>query len=544
MKSLLSKTKFLTLTLGLLIGISAYAQREITGTVYKDGKPAAGVTVTAHHSDDMFMTSFDGKYKIKADKKTKYLKFTFIDDTRKLDIQGNESNHIDFSFDGKIPAKTSGTAGNGAVDLRSMKELVQAKVTDFMSDYTIYDQFYKQKDYKSALDPWYKVYHKYPKSTINLYIQGANIYRGLIAQTSDWTKKDAYIDSLMSMYDQRVKYFGEKGFVYAHKGTDYLTYKLQNESLTEDQVKTILKKGYDILGQAIDLQKEDADVAGLVVYMQATKRLFTMGELPQDKVAVNYQKVSKIIDSGLAKAPDDPKYKKAKELVDNLFQTSGAADCKSLIALYEPQFDQISKDEDALKKMLRVLEHQDCTESDLFAKASEKLYDMDPSPEAAFNMARLFVKNNQFAKAKEFYKHAIDGETDKVLQAKYYYELALYTYAKEKNYQEAHDYLKKAIADNPKSGRAYILMGDIYAQYSKNYGKNDFEHKTLYWLAVDYYNKAKRADPDVFTTANQKINLYSQYFPDKESLFFQGFQIGQPYKIGSWINESTKIRAK
>jgi hypothetical protein len=84
----------------------------------------------------------------------------------------------------------------------------------------------------------------------------------------------------------------------------------------------------------------------------------------------------------------------------------------------------------------------------------------------------------------------------------------------------------------------------VYAHYSKNYGESDFDHVTLYWLAVDYYEKAKRVDPEVFAAANEKINTYRRYFPDKENLFFQGFQEGQSYKIGSWINETTKVRGR
>ena len=542
MKSLLSKLNLLTFTLAVVISVSAFAQREITGTVYREGKPAAGVTVEAHKSSEVFMTSFDGKYKMAVDDKCKYLKFTFIDDSRKLDIEGNTNNVIDFSFDGELPvAEEKGEAG---VDLRTSQELVKAKETDFMSNYTMYDQFYKQKDYKSAMGPWRKVFRQYPKSSLNLYIHGANMYEAKIDASEDWSVKNQYIDSLMNVYDRRVKYFNQKGFVLGRKGTDFLKYKLANEGLSDDELKTILKKGYGILEEAIGLEKNETEVAVLVVFMQASKRLFIMGELPKEAVAQNYNQASSILDACLAKEPDSEKYLAAKPLVDQLFQTSGAADCEALVALYEPKFDEIALNIDALKNMLRVLDKQDCTESELFAKASEKLYSLEPSAEAAFNMARLFVKRDEFDRAKEYYHNAIASETDKELLAKYYYELGIFTFVKENAYQKARDYARKALENNPNSGRALILIGDIYAQYSKHYGESDFEHQALYWLAVDYYQKAKRVDPDSFASANTKINTYRVYFPDKETLFFQGFQDGQTYTFGSWINESTKARAK
>ncbi len=154
------------------------------------------------------------------------------------------------------------------------------------------------------------------------------------------------------------------------------------------------------------------------------------------------------------------------------------------------------------------------------------------------------MKRDEFNKAKDYYQNAIAAETDKELLSKYYYELGLLTFAKENNFQQARNYARKALENNPNYGNALILIGDIYAHYSKNYGKDEFDHLSLYWLAVDYYEKAKRVDPDVFAEANNKINTYRVYFPDKETLFFGGYQDGQTITFGSWINESTKVRAR
>lgn len=544
MESLLSKTKLLTFALAVLMSMSTYAQRVITGTVYREGKVAAGVTVEGHKSSEVFMTSFDGKYKITVDNKSKYLKFTFIDDSRRVDIENNPSNVIDFNFDGELPATQSEEQSETGVDHRTSEELVKAKDTGFMSNYTMYDQFYKQKDYKSAMAPWRMMFYKYPKSSLNIYIHGVNMYSSYIESASDRATKDAYTDSLMMVYDKRIKYFDQKGFVLGRKATDYLKYKLDNQDMTDDELKTALKTGYSDLKQSIQLEKNETEMAVLVVFMQVTKRLFSMEELTKEDVVANYGLVSNVVDAGLTKEPESEKYVASKRVIDELFRTSGAADCEALISLYKPKFEEISKDVEALKNMLRVLGKQDCTEGELYAQASENLYALDPSPEAAFNMAHLFMKRDEFDRAKEYYQNAIAAETDKELLAKYYYELGLFTFAKENNFQTARNYARKALENNPNYGHALILIGDIYAQYSKHYGDDDFDHRSIYWLAVDYYEKAKRVDPDVFTEANNKINTYRVYFPDKETLFFGGYQDGQAITFGSWINESSKVRAK
>jgi tetratricopeptide (TPR) repeat protein len=518
------------------------AQRVITGTVYREGKPAAGVTVEAHKSSESFMTSFDGKYTINADPKTKFLKFTFIDDTRKLDIEGKEGDEFDFSFDGIIPLKED--EQDVGVILKTDKELIKEGDRTFMNNLTMYDQFYRQKDYKSALGPWRILYRTYPKSIKNIYIHGCNMFEAKFEQSDSWVKKNFYIDSIMNVYDRRIKYFDEKGFVRGRQGVDYIKLKLQNENWTDDQLKDILKKGYGYLDESIKEQGDNTETPVLVVFMQVTGQLFKQGEFSKEKVLENYELASKILDKYLASEPNKKKYIESKDAVNKIFEVSGAADCEALLKIYEPKFDELSGDIEALKKVLRMLDKQDCTDSDLFAKASEKLYELEPSAEAAFNMGRLFMKRKDFAKGKDYYLQAIGSEKDAILLSKYYLELGAFTLASEQNYKEAASYLRKAIVNDPNNGKAYLILGDVFAGYSKKYGEKEIEHLSLFWLAVDYYVKAKKIDPEQTAKTNEKIATYSQYFPDKETLFFEGYQDGQPYKIGSWINETTTVRAR
>lgn len=92
---------FLLLSIGFL-SIAAHP-RIIKGTVYRDGKPASGVKVTADKSKHGYFTSFDGKYELKADLKSKWIKFTFRDKEEKLEINANSGDIIDFGAIAKKP---------------------------------------------------------------------------------------------------------------------------------------------------------------------------------------------------------------------------------------------------------------------------------------------------------------------------------------------------------------------------------------------------------------------------------------------------------
>jgi tetratricopeptide (TPR) repeat protein len=540
MKTFILKPILLTLAVALMY--TATAQRVIKGTVYHEGKVAAGVTVEGQKAKAPFMTSFDGTYEINVPENCKYIKFTLMssDLSKKLEIEGNTSNVIDFSFDGVIPAAAAEESEAGAI-LKTAAELRDAGDKDFMSSLTLEKQFYDQKDYKSALGPWRILYKTYPKSTVNIYIHGLNIYQTFIEKATDRKLKDAYIDTLMHVYDHRIKYFDQKGLNLGRQGTDFLKYKLDNEQLNDEQRKAILKKGYAYLDESVKIQGNESEAPVLMLLMQSARGLYGLGDFGKEKIVEVYDVTTRVINANLAKDAKSEKYISARDLIDQVFQSSGAADCEALISIYEPKFDQIAANVEDLKKMIRMLDRQKCDASPLFAKASEKLYSLEPSAEAAYNMARLFVKADQMDKAETYYKQAVDLEKDPLNLAKYYLELGQLNFQKP---QVAKGYLKKSIENNPNAGKPYIMLGDIYAHNSKSYGENDFERSLVFLVAVDYYSKAKKADSSVEAEANQKIGTYSQYFPPKEEIFFNGLTVGQSYTLGGWIGESTTIREK
>ena len=201
------KTRYkslMVLILFYILGIAgSIAQpRVIKGIVYgSDGKPASGVTVTAHRSNESFFTSFDGAYELKADAKSKYIKFAFHDREEKVDIEGNTSDVIDFGK--KAETAVNEVVVTGDLDLRTRAQLVQAGVKEYVETASIFEQFYKQGDYKSALAPWIIVYMKFPKSSDNVYIQGIKMYEDMIGKASE-TEKDALLNKILEIYDKKI----------------------------------------------------------------------------------------------------------------------------------------------------------------------------------------------------------------------------------------------------------------------------------------------------------------------------------------------------
>jgi tetratricopeptide (TPR) repeat protein len=533
----------------VMVGITtAQAQRVIKGTVYMDGEPAAGITVEAHKGGEM-MTSFDGKYEVEADEKSKYIRFTFIDESKKLDLEGKSGDVFDFAFSGSLPsADGNEEAESGEVNLSSLDELMKAQDKDFLNELSLYTEFYKQQDYKSAIPHWQKLYNKYPKSTMNLYIHGSKIYEYQIENAKTDAERDKYIDLYMKLYDKRMKHFGDRGNVLGRKGTSWLKYKLdqnRDKAPEGEALKAIHKSAYEWLSESVKLQGDQTEPPVLLLYMQTTVALFKLGELPKEQVVKNYEEATSLANAIVEANEDADKVKLTQETVipyiENIFGKSGAADCEALVNIYEPQYRENSNDADFIKSMLRRLGRANCTETELFGIATERLYELDPSAEAAFNMARRFLKKDDVDKAREYYQMAIDQETDDKLKATYHYERGLVRFSKDGNYAGARNDARVALQLDPDLCDANMLIGNIYVAASQKFQGSAIEKSAVFWLACDYFAKARRGE-DCAIDAAENLRKYKAYFPNKEEAFMEGLQEGSTYHVGGWINENTKVR--
>jgi tetratricopeptide (TPR) repeat protein len=537
------RISLLIASLVLATAVTIQAQRVIKGTVYREGKPAAGVTVEAQRGSSM-MTSFDGKYEVEASDKTNWIRFTFITESERLDISDKPGDVFDFAFDGILPGDEQ-EAEAGEVILKSAEELIREQDREFMNQLSLYNEFYKQDNFESALPHWRTVYNKYPKSTLNIYIHGANMYENLIEQAATPEEKSKHIEELMKIYDKRIKYFGEKGFVLGRKATVWLKHKLENDrELDNGDLKETLKIGYDWLNESVTERGSESELPVLVLLMQTSRSLFKLGELPKETVVKNYETCNSILSATLEKSTEEKLVKDVNDVqayIEDIFGTSGAADCEALVNIFTPQFEENKNDVDFIKTMLRRLGGANCDETPLFSEATERLYELEPSAEAAFNMARRFLKRDDTERAKNYYQQAMEQETNKELLAKYYYEYALFIFAKDHALQESRDFARKALDIKPDYCEAIMLIGDIYVSASRSFGADDFEKSTVFWVAVDYYERA-RSNPDCAVDASKKAGDYRRYFPNKEEAFFRSLQDGQTYKVGGWINENTRVR--
>lgn len=409
--------------------------------------------------------------------------------------------------------------------------------TECLKNTSLYGEFYRQKAYRDAIAPWLKTIELCPKSSKNLYKRGAKMYKSFIKKEEDEAKKAALVDSLMWIYDLRIENYGKRGYVLGRKGADLLRYAK----------KTRYEEAYNILKESFELQGNKSEAGTIAIYYKAAKYMVkkkklepaTMVELfPALSDAVTFN-LNKAIESGKQKNID--RWKKTAANIETIF--TPYANCESLVSIYGPKYEANKEDTALLKQIIAIFEKRDCTNEDLFLKASQSLHEIKPSGLSGLGIGVSLLKKKRFADAMPYFKEAseIAAANDvKIKALKYAGQSALAL----KQYASAKNYAMKMLQIDSKNGDAYMLIGDAYLYGSSTVGDNKCNQKGGIWAAMPKFQRAKSLDPALAEKANKKIGQCKAQFPTKEDCFFYGTTPDTEITVGGWINEKVKAQMK
>ena len=390
---------------------------------------------------------------------------------------------------------------------------------------SMFREYYKQKNYIDAYSPWMWTFINCPQASQNIYKNGPKIIKQKIKNNQE--SRSAYIDTLMMVFDQRIKYFGKEGYVLGLKGYELV-----------ELDKSRSKEAFTYLQKSLDSETNNSSVQAVYGYMKAIINLEKKGEKTKQDVLDAYAFVSDIIDFNIANETKSAKnFSKYSTIIENLF--TPYANCDDLVALFSKKFDFSTNNIEFLQRIIKLLSNKDCTDSDLFFNASKRLYELNPSSFSANQMSKMSITKGKLSEAIVYAKEAVNTEEDLNKKAKYYLGLAD-AYRASGVYASARAAVYSALDLRNGWGEAYINLGNIYVAGAKVCG-TDFEIQTVYWIAVDAF-KSALLDPETKDRASKSINTYSKYFPTKENCFFNGVSADSNYTIGCWINITTVAR--
>ena len=410
--------------------------------------------------------------------------------------------------------------------------------TECIKYLSYYTEYYKQKNYDSALPNWRNAY-KYcpPTSRYSLLSDGTTLLRRLITQNAkNPIYKDQLVDSLMTLYKQRVEFWPK-----------YATASLNNQALDMyNYMKDEPKKLYEGLTEVVTINKTNTKPNIFLFQLSTACDLYKDGLLDPEQVINTYENAVAVLSSITPKNEVEGRMiTKTIEDIESLFIASQVASCENLIALFEPRFAAAPEDLNLAKNIVKMMTvTEGCTDNELFLNAVTIMYNMEPSHTSAYYLYKLYAGRNDVENASKYMREAITfEESDSDADAGYFYELATFLV---KNGKTADAYKATTAAvelSDIYDAKCYYLMGTIWG--STVCGGDEISKRAPYWVAVDYMQKAKNADPALAEDADRMIAQYRAYFPQTAEAFMYNITDGDPYTVScNGMRASTTVRTQ
>ncbi len=407
-------------------------------------------------------------------------------------------------------------------------------------NWSLYAEYFRQRNYEMAYEPWRYMLESCPEATLNIYIHGTRIINYFFQQAETAEEQEAWVDTLMMVYNRRIEHFGNEGEVLGRKAADLYTLQPNN-----------VEKLVELTERSIELSGINAGADVLLINFQAVARMVNAGLKDAGDIIDRYERANEIVDYNVQHNPDDrARYASAKNNIQAMFRPF--ASCDNLVNMFTPRFEEHPEDKELLEQITSMLEESGCTGTELFFLATSNLHALQPAAESAFLLGRLEVDRENFQAANDFFAQAVElyqaddpvAHEDQIFRA--YWIMAEASYRQLNRMPQARRYALRAHEVNPADGRPLILIGEMYAASAEDCGDDEFYERTAYWAAVDKFNEARRvaADENIRDRAAQFAGVFSQYFPNNEDIFMYGYSEGDTFRVECWINENTIIRAR
>jgi hypothetical protein len=399
-----------------------------------------------------------------------------------------------------------------------------------------YQEYWKQKNYDSALPNWRKAYSICPATASqNMFIHGTRLMTRQLDKVKDPAMRSAIIDTIITLQDQRMTTYPKKRQeILNNKGQYMINYRGSDSKYIYENLSVIV----DELGT-----KSSGSI--LVNLLQSGIALYRENNLSADDVIALYDKVSENITGAEAKSEAEAEDNaKAKATIESIFADSKVASCENLIAIFGPRYAADPNNLTLVSNIVKLMNNaDDCASNDLYLKAVTSMYKLDPSYRSAYALFRLNSARGNVADAGRYLEEAIASpDSDPATDAQYYYELALFAY-KNGLRGKAADAARKAVdMDYGFAGKAYMILGNLWASATCT---DDVDKYARFWAATDYFQKARTADASLADEVTSSIAGVARYYPEASEIFMYDLTKGQSYTVScGGLSATTTVRVK
>lgn len=429
---------------------------------------------------------------------------------------------------------------------------------EVLNNLSLYREAFKAQNWAEALETWKYVFTHAPLAQIRIYTDGAWMLEQLIQKETDQAKKKEYFDLLMQVYEQRLNNLDDlnsiatkkttttRGNIICRRATDFYYY-----NPTPDY-----EKAYQMFRDGINDMGANTEAFVLFAFIECSYNRFIANKdnsTVRENFIRDYMETNDVCDRLLDQAkeyvadtlnPDTVAaqaivndYQPTQDRCQEMFVSSGAADCDALETIYSEKVEANKTDLQYLNSVLGVLTNFECDKSNIYYVASDYAYQLNKTPNAAIGKAQKFLKDGNTNEAMKYLQEAIDLETDQAKKAKIAFSIATILYRKG-NIGGARQYCNRTLQYQPSNGNAYLLIANCIVRSASG---DPLERSKYYCLAMDKCIRAKSIDPACASRASRQIASYSNALYPKSEAFFQGIKEGQRVTV---LGESTTLRLR
>ncbi len=416
---------------------------------------------------------------------------------------------------------------------------------------SLFHESVKAKNYQEALEPWKWVYENCPEASKHIYSDGLKIANWKLANG------DADAESMINdIYTKRIQYFPSNlGKVYSDWAKFLITTKASDATIFEKlelafkadpagmSTKNIFRffkevvekykdtdtqKVFDTYDDVLDAVNKKID--GMTKEYATLQKKVEAGETlsKKDKWRVDKQYFEKNL-AGLGKIQGG---------LDGMVEA--IATCERLIPLYKKSYDANKTNLIWLKRAANRLNKKGCSDDPFFTTLIEDWSKADSSSISVVKyLESIYRKQGRDAEADELARKVFDMGTPED-KAKFLYSKAQKLF-NAKRYAAARTKAREVLKYNPNFGKAYYLIGLMYASSVNSCGTDEFSKRMVYVAAANKMAQAKRVDPSISAKVNKKLRNYRASYPNKTLAFQKGLKSGDTHKVNCWIGETVRI---
>jgi len=390
-----------------------------------------------------------------------------------------------------------------------------------------------------------------------LYADGTTfIGRELRSVEEGSDREKTLVDSLLYLHDKRMELYpstkrspNNRCEILGRKASDFYKYNGDEHQAAYE----MFKESLDCLG---------AESSATTLYQYYTASFYTLTRsLKGDSLAqremraqmlTDYLSLIEYVDAGIARSEaagdtrDTERYDKAKGNIETVFVA--IADCADMVPVLDAAVAADTENMDLKQKVLRLLNKKECTDNDLFLPVATSVYSVEPSAPAAYAIGIGFAKSSELDSSFKYMEDAVNrcGEcSDKVT---YLLKTGQIASAMGRT-GTAKSYARQVLEVDSENADAYMLIGDAIAGSSSSCDDGALGARSVFWVASDYYARAKRMNTELAELADKKMSNMAKQFPTVDDIFTFGKQAGGSFTVPNkpgcpCAGESTTIRVR